>query len=108
MSGNDVGRSIIFVIEPAHGKIFYEARPIDAAQDLIAVLVRAKGRPAAFHGTLPEDVTAFNHHAVGPDLNPAIKLDRLCHDEPVEDAEDEQTDEIEPETVNRRMMKQIP
>jgi len=107
MRSEDLGRSVLFV-ERAHRQIFDETCPVDAAQNLIAFVIRAKGRPATFHVAQPEDIRAFDNHAVGPDLDPAINLDRLRHDEPVDDADGKQTDEIEPKAVKRRMMKQIP
>src|ERR1700722_17753637 len=84
MGGEHFRRPVLF-IETAHGEKFDEPRAVDARQDLSAVLVRTKFWPFLFHHTEPEGVAAVEDHAVGPDLDAAVKLNWLRHDECVDD-----------------------
>lgn len=106
MRGENLGRSVEFV-EAAHAQIFDEACPIDAAQDL-AVMAGLKGGPAAFHIAPPENIAAADNHAIRPDLDAAIDLDRRGDDEPIDDGHSNQASEIEPNALHRRMAKQEP
>ena len=107
MGDEHFGHAVEF-IETADRQILDEACAVDAAEELVAFVVALKGGPAIFHTTQPENLRTFDDHAVGPDLDRAIDLDRLRYDEPVDDADGEQAGEIDPHVVNRRMMKQKP
>ena len=95
-------------IEAVERQIFNKSRAVDAAEKLFAIFVPLQGGPGIFHETQPEDIGAFNDHAVWPDLDPAIDFDGLPDDEPVDDAYSEQAGKIEPEVLNRRIMQQVP
>ena len=107
MGGDDFGRAVEFV-EAAHGQILDEARAIEAAQDLVAFFVGLKGGPATLHVAPPEKVGTFEDHAIGPDFDPAIELKRLGDDQPIDHGHGDQTGEVDPAAVNRRMIKQVP
>src|SRR5262245_47932769 len=67
-----------------------------------------EGGPGIFHVAQPENVRAFDDQAVGPDFDLAINFDGLPHDEPVDDAECDETRKIKPHILNRRVMINVP
>ena len=107
MGGHHLRHAIILV-ELAHGQVLDKARAIDAAQNLIALLVRAEGRQAAFYERSPEDVESVEDHAIWLDLDTAVEFDRFAHDQPIEDGDGDQGENLDPERMDRRFMKQCP
>jgi hypothetical protein len=88
MRGHHLRHTIEF-IEAASGEKFHEPRAVVAAQDEIAFLVGPKSGPAIFHEARPENLRAFEDHAIGPDLDAAIEFDGLGDNEPILDRQAE-------------------
>src|SRR5262249_24518664 len=107
VGGEDVWHPVEF-IEAADGQVLDETCPIDSTKNLVAFLVPLEGRPSIFHVAQPENIEAFDDHAVGPDFDRPIDLHGFPYDQPVDDGEGEQAAEVDPHVVNWRIMKQIP